>query len=211
MATTAGHFAIQTPRSETQTINSINPDELTFGSQEASFVSPSKLAKQQHQTPAQQFLSRLTKPTGNTPLGEIKNNARPARIGKNEFTPMLKSVTKNQFMKRGLSMGQTPSKLRNGFGKSASTSNLPEMAEMESVDFSRISGEDDGSPTQNENELAEMSSASVSGLKLPQRSPGSNEGAAIMTLREQEKVYPLKDVSNCRSLMKCERRTSPSN
>jgi hypothetical protein len=198
MATTAGHFAIQTPRSEAQTINSINPDDVTFGSQEASFVSPSKLKQQ---TPAPKFLSRLTKPTGNTPLGEIKNNALPTRMmGKNEFTPMLKSVTKNQFMKRGLSLGQTPSKLRNGFGKFASTSNLPEMAEMESGEFSRMSGEDDGSPTQNENELAEFSSASVSGLKLPTRSPGSNEGAAIMTLREQEKVYPCQGCINGRSL-----------
>jgi hypothetical protein len=187
---TAGHFAIQTPRSEAQTLNSIDADDLTFGSQEASFVSPSKLnkAKQQHVTGPQQFLSRLTKPTGNTPLGEIKNNVRPSRMGgKNEFTPLLKSVTKAEFMKRGLLNTKTPSKTRNGgLGKSASTSNLPEMAEMESGEFSGIGEE--SLPAKNENALADMSSASISFQKLPARSPGSSEGAAVLTLREQEKV-----------------------
>ena len=188
--TTAGHFAIQTPRSEAQTLNSINADDLTFGSQEASFVSPSKLNKsKQPVTGPQQFLTRLTKPTGNTPLGEIKNNVRPPRMGgKNEFTPLLKSVTKGEFMKRGLLNTKTPSKIRHGgTGKSASTSNLTEMVEMESGEFSGIGEE--SSPTQNENALADMSSASVSFQKLPARSPGSSEGAAVLTLREQEKVY----------------------
>lgn len=188
---TAGHFAIQTPRSEAQTLNSIDADDLTFGSQEASFVSPTKLnkVKQQPVTGPQQFLNRLNKPTGNTPLGEIKNNVRPARMGgKNEFTPLLKSVKKAEFMKRGLLNTKTPSKIgRGGLGKSASTSNLPEMVEMESGEFSGIGEE--SSPTQNENALADMSSASVSFQKLPARSPGSSEGAAILTLREQEKVY----------------------
>jgi hypothetical protein len=174
---TAGHFAIQTPRSDAQTLNSINADDLSFGSQEASFVSPSK-AK-----PApQKFMTRLQKPTGTTPLAEIKNNARPRA---SEFTPMLKSVTKNQFLKRGFTA--TPSRLRQ-IGKRASTSNLPEMTEMDEGEFSGV----EGVSMQNEQDLAEMSSASVSfqsGLKLPARSPGSNDGAALMTLREQEKVY----------------------
>lgn len=190
MATTAGHFAIETPRSEAQTINSIDADELSFGSQEASFVSPSKLKQKQPVTGPQQFLSRLTKPTGNTPLGEIKNNVRPPRAvgGKGaEFTPLLKSVTKNEFLRRGLPT-QTPSKLKRGsvLGKSASTSNIPEMVEMESGEYSAVAGE--SSPTQNERDLANMSSASVSFQKLPTRSPGSNDGAALLTLREQEKV-----------------------
>jgi hypothetical protein len=44
--------------------------------------------------------------------------------------------------------------------------------------------------------LAEMSSASVSFQKLPARSPGSNEGAAILTLREQEKVHSTQEKAN---------------
>src|SRR5271169_2755005 len=102
MATTAGHFAIATPRSDhQQSENSINPDDMTLGSQEASFVSPSKLKQQQQQQQlGKNFVERLTQRTGATPLGEIKNGARPARpLGKTEFTPLLKSVAKNQFMK----------------------------------------------------------------------------------------------------------------
>ena len=80
----------------------------------------------------------------------------------------------------------TPSRL----GKSASTSDLPEMSQqdmsqMEDQENTNVEG-----VTQNDENLVEMSSASVSGLKIPQRSPGSNDGAALMTLREQEKVYP---------------------
>ena len=66
-------------------------------------------------------------------------------------------------------------------------SNLPEMAEMNSVEYSAVDG-GEGSPHQNEKDLAELSNASVSFQKLPMRSPGSNDGAASMTLREQEKV-----------------------
>ena len=176
---TAGHFAIQTPRSEAQTLNSINADDLSFPSPEPSFHSPQK---QKTAVPQQKgFLSRLTQPTGNTPLAEIKNNAFPRR---NEFTPMLKSVTKNQFLKRGFMA--TPSRL----AKSASTSDLPEMTqemtrEEEDGENTNVEG-----VTQGDENLVEMSSASVSGLKIPSRSPGSNDGAALMTLREQEKAQP---------------------
>ena len=179
MATTAGHFAIATPRSEhQQSDNSINPDDLTLGSQEASFVSPSKLKQQQQQS--KNFVARLTKPTGATPLAEIKNGTRPTRpTGKTEFTPLLKSVTKGQFMKRGM-FTKTPSKL----GKSASTSNLPEMESM-----MEVSGEGEmTTQSQSEENLVDMSTASVSFAKLPTRSPGSSDGAAMLTLREQEKV-----------------------
>lgn len=172
---TAGHFAIQTPRSEAQTLNSINAEDLSFPSPEPSFHSPQK---QKQPGPQKPFLSRLRQPTGSTPLAEIKNNVFPRR---NEFTPMLKSVTKNQFFKKGFTA--TPSRL----GKSASTSDLPEMSQdmsqEEDVENSNMEG-----VTQNDENLVEMSSASMSGLKIPQRSPGSGDGAALMTLREQEKV-----------------------
>jgi len=182
MAATAGHYAIQTPRSEHQTIASINADDLSFGSQEPSFVSPSKLK----QLGPQKFINRLTQPTGSTPLAEIKNGVRPTRLGgKSEFTPLLKSVTKSEFTKHGLA-AQTPSKLRHTLAKSASTSNLPGMESI--VEYSGMSGEGEETPTQNENQFAEMSSASVSFQKLPGRSPGSADGAAVLTLREQEKV-----------------------
>jgi hypothetical protein len=103
-------------------------------------------------------------------------------MGKSEFTPLLKTVTKGQFMKRGM-FSKTPSKL----GKSASMSNLPEMESMMEVS-------EEGEMTaqsQNEENLVDMSSASVSFAKLPARSPGSSDGAAMLTLREQEKVPPF--------------------
>lgn len=81
----------------------------------------------------------------------------------------------------------TPSRL----GKSASTSNLPEMSQQ---DMSHMEDQENSNMvegvTQGDENLVEMSSASVSGLKIPHRSPGSNDGAALMTLREQEKVSP---------------------
>ena len=182
---TAGHLGIQTPRSEAQTLNSINADDLTFGSQEEPFASPSKLNKAKPTGP-QQFLSRLTKPTGSTPLGEIKNNVRPPRRGgKNEFTPLLRSAMKSEFAKRGL-LSKTPSKInRGGLGKSALASEISEMAEMESEEYSGVG---DATPAQNEKDLLEMSHASASFQTLPTRSPGSSEGAAALTLREQEQV-----------------------
>jgi hypothetical protein len=188
MAAAAGHYAIQTPRSEAPTIDSIDADDLSFGSKEASFVSPTKLKQTRHATGSENFLSRLTKPTGSTPLAEIKNNARPLRMGgKTEFTPLLKSVTKSEFMKRSL-LAQTPSKVKHVLGKSASMSDLPEMEEMNSVEYSAVGEGGDVSLAPNEKDLAELSQASVSFQKLPTRSPGSSDGAAVMTLREQEKV-----------------------
>jgi hypothetical protein len=185
MATTAGHYAIQTPRSEIDAIHSLNADELTFASQEPSFVSPSKQQKHPIKPSAgTTFISKLTQPTALTPLAEIKNHSRPTRFGsKNEFTPLLKSVTKQQFMKRPPFAAQTPSKLRHVLAKSASTPDLREEASIEEG----FTAED--SQISSEKELSELSRASDSFQKLPHRSPGSNDGAALLTLREQEKVH----------------------
>jgi Centrosomin N-terminal motif 1 len=185
---TAGHLGIATPRSDSGPSElSINPDDISFGSQEASFKSPSKLNKE-NQPPKHphSFLNRLQKPTGSTPLSEIKNPqnpiVRPPVRGSNEFTPMLKSASKNRLRKA--MMGQpTPSRLRN--------SNLPQMME-EDEDSVMVEGETgvevSTANLQNEEKLADMSSVSASFQKLPSRSPGSNDGAALLTLREQEKV-----------------------
>ena len=166
-------------------MNSLNADDISLGSQEASFVSPSK--PQNGRSGPQKFLSKLTKPTGSTPLGEIKNNVRSNRVaaGKNEFTPLLKSVTKNQFLKRGLAT-RTPSKLKVVLSKSASTSDLPDITSDEG-----FSGAAEESHVPTEKELSDLSRASDSFQKLPTRSPGSNDGAALLTLREQEKVLSL--------------------
>jgi hypothetical protein len=184
---TAGHLGIATPRSDGGPSElSINPDDISFGSQEASFKSPSKLNKE-NQPPKhpQSFLNRLQKPTGSTPLSEIKNPqnpiVRPPVRASNEFTPMLKSASQNRLRK---AMGQpTPSRLRN--------SNLPQMMEEEE-DSVMVEGETgvevSTANLQNEEKLADMSSVSASFQKLPSRSPGSNDGAALLTLREQEKV-----------------------
>jgi len=211
---TAGHLGIATPRSDGGPSElSINPDDVSFGSQEASFKSPSKLNKenqpphqptQGHQT----FLNRLHKPTGATPLSELKNtnnyhpNPRPpVPGGKQEFTPLLKSVTKSQFMKNALA-NQTPSRGRMGL-----KSNLPEMV-MEEGASVMVEGETGiessiANLQQSEEKLADMSSVSTSFQKLPSRSPGSNDGAALLTLREQEKVYePVGLETDNRSLMK---------
>ena len=211
---TVGHLGIATPRSDGGPSElSINPDDVSFGSQEASFKSPSKL-NNENQAPRQPtqgprtFLNRLHKPTGATPLSELKNATnnypihRPTAPGaKQEFTPLLKSVTKSQFMKNALA-DQTPSRGRMG-GKS----NLPEMMEEEGASV-MVEGEtgiesSTANLQQNEEKLADISSVSTSFQKLPSRSPGSNDGAALLTLREQEKVHepPRLGVDN-RSLTK---------
>src|SRR5262249_17500536 len=132
MATTAGHFGIETPRSEADQIHSLNADNISFASQEPSFVSPTKPKQETSPTTSKNFMPNLPQPTGSPPLGEIKNDARAYRFGtgKNEFTPLLKSVAKTQFMKRGFA-SQTPSKLRHVLAKSASTSDLHEMSNNE--------------------------------------------------------------------------------
>jgi hypothetical protein len=202
---TAGHLGIATPHSDGgPSERSLNPDDLSFGSQEASFKSPSKLNKE-NQQPAnptkqgpQTFLKRLHKPTGSTPLADIKNNPanniRPLNAGaKQEFTPLLKSVTKAQFLKQAALASQTPSRM-DGMGmKSAGIpERVMEEAEGESVMVEGETGVDDSTANlQSEAKLADMSSVSASFQKLPSRSPGSNDGAALLTLREQEKVPTL--------------------
>ena len=166
---TAGHLGIETPRSAQKTYASIDADDLSFGSKEGSFVSPHK------QPPAQKFLARLQKPTGSTPLAELKNGSLPAR--NKEFTPLLKSAVKSDIRKRA-AFTKTPSKLKYTLAKSASTSDLPEME----------STENESAIAEENSHMPDSSNASMSFQKLPARSPGSNEGAAQMTLREQEKV-----------------------
>ena len=68
------------------------------------------------------------------------------------------------------------------------------MMEEEEEDSVMVEGETGAEIStanlQNEEKLADMSSVSASFQKLPSRSPGSNDGAALLTLREQEKVLP---------------------
>jgi hypothetical protein len=162
---TAGHLGIQTPRSEPSLFSeSLNEDDLSLASKEASFVSPSK------DTNRPGFLARLTKKAIATPLAEIRNDVRPRQNGKNEFTPLLKSALKGNSKK---TIVQTPR------FKSASMSHIPDLG----ASVAEYSNDDGTSQVEDG-----QSNLSISFQKLPARSPGSNEGAAAMTLREQEKV-----------------------
>ncbi|KAG4304346.1 hypothetical protein PORY_002321 [Pneumocystis oryctolagi] len=79
-------LSIQTPRTEAGTINSIDAEELTFGSREPSFISPNKKDSWKSfkalstPAPSRVFLDRT-----NT-LNNVKH----------EFTPLLQSAVKNK-------------------------------------------------------------------------------------------------------------------
>jgi hypothetical protein len=167
---TAGHLAIQTPRTEASFFpDSLNEEDISLASKEASFVSPSKEPKNRPK-----FLSRLGQKAAATPLQEIRNDVRLKQNGKSEFTPMLKSALKKNAR---LGIPQTPR------FKSAAASNLPDLG-------SSIAEYSNEERTVSQVEEGQ-SNLSISFQKLPARSPGSNEGAAVMTLREQEKVHRL--------------------
>ncbi|KAG2413709.1 hypothetical protein HFD88_002898 [Aspergillus terreus] len=129
------------------------------------------------------FNSRQTLPTTAPPKGE--------------FTPLMKSATKNNFL-RNMSTARTgapktPAYLRSGYRSNGNTSVLPGM------DMTDIDEEDatDDQPTP----LPQVASSSVQSTPLPGlpgRDGGGvlNDGQNMMTLKEQEKIIDKLDKDN---------------
>lgn len=109
---------------------------------------------------------------------------------KGEFTPMMKSATKNNYMKNLSAMRQntgapkTPAYLRASYRSNINTPGLPPM-EMTGIDEEDVT---DDQPTP----LPQVASSSVQSTPLPglaSRDGGVlNDGQNMMTLKEQEKV-----------------------
>ena len=180
---------IETPRTDagnaTFMTNGHNFEDFSV---ENSFVAPPKGDGQnlQHRRTARGL--NLRTPRARNPLVERRNPPNVPRPG--EFTPLLKSVTKNNFNRNNKSNGvpQTPAFLKDGY-KGADTPALP------GAESSRIYGEETGSLTGADDDGTPVpqvvsSSAQSTPLALPNRDAGgvlTAEGNA-MTLREQENV-----------------------
>lgn len=107
---------------------------------------------------------------------------------KGEFTPLMKSATKNNFF-RNLSAArkngapQTPAYLKQSYRSNGNTPGLPTMDESEYEDGTT----DDATPVP---QVASSSAQSTPLPNLPGRDGGGvlNDGQNMMTLKEQEKV-----------------------
>ncbi|KAG5439741.1 hypothetical protein PCANB_000023 [Pneumocystis canis] len=77
---------IQTPQTEAGTVNSIDAEELTFGSREPSFVSPNKKDNWK-------FFKGISTPA---PTRVFIDRTNALSNLKREFTPLLQSATKNE-------------------------------------------------------------------------------------------------------------------
>ena len=130
----------------------------------------------------------LKTPRARNPLADRRNLPNVPRPG--EFTPLLKSVAKNNLNRNNISKGvpQTPAFLKDGY-KGAETPALPgaESSRIYGEETGSLAGDDeDGTPVPQ----AASSSAQSTPLALPSRDAGgvlTAEGNA-MTLREQENV-----------------------
>lgn len=118
-----------------------------------------------------------------------RRNLPAAAPAKGEFTPMMKSATKNNYLRnmsttRGAGGPKTPAYLRASYRSNANTPGLPPM------DMTGIDEEDatDDQPTP----LPQAASSSVQSTPLPFL-PGRDGGGVLsdgqnMTLKEQENV-----------------------
>ena len=179
---------VETPRTDAGNATFMtNGHNLEDFSVENSFVAPSKNEDLLQQVRNGRVLNLRTPRTRN-PLAERRNLPNGPKPG--EFTPLLKSVAKNNFNRNNKLRGapKTPAFLENGY-KGSDTPALPE------TDSSRVYGEETASLAEGDNEGTPVpqvasSSAQSTPLALPQRDAGgvlTTEGNA-MTLREQENV-----------------------
>ena len=117
-----------------------------------------------------------------------RRNLPAAGPAKGEFTPMMQSATKNNFLKntsaaRGAGGPKTPAYLRASYRSNVNTPGLPPL-EMTGID------EEDAMDEPTPLPQAASSSAQSTPLPfLPGRNGGViNDGQNVMTLKEQEKV-----------------------
>ena len=180
---------IETPRTDAGNATFMtNGHNLEDFSVENSFVAPSKGNDDLlHQMRKGRGLDLKT-PRARNPLADRHNPPNVPRLG--EFTPLLKSVRKNNFNK-AKGVPQTPAFLKDGF-KGVDTPALP------GIESSKIYGEETGSLVRDDDDGTPVpqvasSSAQSTPVALPNRDSGgvlTAEGNA-MTLREQENVGVL--------------------
>lgn len=177
---------IETPRTDIGNATFMtNGHNLEDFSVEGSFVAPSKGKDDLFQQVRKGGGLNLKTPRTRNPLGDRRNPPN-----NREFTPLLKSVAKNNLNRANKPKGvpQTPIFLKDGY-KSADTPALPraESSRIYGEDTVSLAGdEDDGTPVPQ----VASSSAQCTPLALPNRDAGgvlTAEGNA-MTLREQENV-----------------------
>ena len=169
-------------------------DRLDELSPEKSFASPSKsndLIQQIQMTRRGNGLDLKTpRAGGRAILRTLPNGAVP----KGEFTPLMKSVTKKNLMRRqsgkGSTLLETPAGMANGYRSNGQTPALPraEMSQLYNENTSSSTGEEvQGTPLP---QVATSSSQSTPLAQLPGRDGhgGVVGDGNLMTLREQEHV-----------------------
>lgn len=119
-----------------------------------------------------------------------RRNLPAAAPAKGEFTPMMQSATKNNYLRntaaaRGAGGPKTPAYLKASYRSNANTPGLPPL-EMTEIDEEDVT---DDQPTP----LPQVASSSAQSTPLPflpGRDGGGvlNDGQNMMTLKEQEKV-----------------------
>ena len=176
---------IETPRTDAGNATFMtNGHNLEDFSVENSFVAPSRSNDDLLRQMRNGRGLNLKTPRPRNPLADRRN------LPNVEFTPLLKSVAKNNLNRKNNSRGvpQTPAFLKDGY-KGADTPVLP------GTESSRLYGEETGSLAGDEEGSTPVpqvasSSAQSTPLALPSRDAGgvlTAEGNA-MTLREQENV-----------------------
>ena len=184
---------LETPRTEAGNATFMtNGHNLEDFSVENSFIAPAKNDDLLQHARNGRGLNLKT-PRARNPLADRRNLPNVPKTG--EFTPLLKSVAKKNFIRGNAARGvpQTPAFLKDGY-KGGETPALP------GTDSSRIYGEETGSLAGGDDENTPVpqvasSSAQSTPLALPQRDAGgvlTAEGNAL-TLREQENVGLLGD------------------
>lgn len=186
---------IDTPRTDAgnATFMTNGGAHLDALSVEASFASPSKDHDLIKTIQNSRRGTSLKTPRVRAPFAD-RRNLPTAALPKGEFTPLMKSVTKNNFL-RGPSgtvrgVPQTPAFIKDGYKSNGETPVLPRL-DHSAIDGERTSssvgGDDQGMPVP---QIASSSAQSTPLAVLPRR---DGEGALVqdgnvMTLREQENV-----------------------
>lgn len=183
---------INTPQTTDATYLTNGFDRLGDMSPEKSFQAPAHghdLISQMRGTRQKGIGLKTPRASGRDALRLLPNGNN----GKGEFTPLMKSVTKNNIARRMSSRKaggvETPAHLRNGYANGA-TPALPRLDEN-----SQLNGDHTSSSANNDSEFTPLpqnlsSSAQSTPLaQLPSRSGGGvvNDGN-MMTLREQEGI-----------------------
>jgi chromosome segregation ATPase len=185
----AGLGGLDTPRTNLGDATFLSNQQLDFDiSQEQSFQSPSKDNNLVTQLQNGRRGINLKTPRSRVALGDRRN--LPAGLGVGEFTPLLKSATRNSALRNGKeNVPQTP-----GFLRPGGLENIPEDFSPLPVMGSSIYGQDSrsgsyiaGTPIP---QIDSSSTASTPLALLPRRNegPGVLQDGNQLSLREQENV-----------------------